>query len=193
MRYLWFSLTTLLVVAAVGAPLFLLAKPAAVVAEQRPDGPRKLEAEQHYYVLLTVIEVEPKDAEESSWDAGSPPDLAYEIKWQGETVFESSTKDDTLVAKWSNISLELKDVVASVSLDDSIKAARITARPGDLIEFTVYDRDSTSGDDLIGSFAVPIERFHVGDQRWEAPAGRIRSAQCRVLPLDGVKFDTLTR
>ncbi len=129
-RYLRIALGSLLVVGAAGAGAIYFGHRSS--APEPPLVPVVAE-EAHYYVLLDLVEVEPGD-----WDTnGSPPDLFYRIRWQGHEVFESAAKDDTLVAKWSNVSLAIGDVVRSVSIDDSIKAARITARKGDAIDFAV--------------------------------------------------------
>jgi len=193
-RLLWIVLTTVIIVVAAGAPLVIWKHTAAAPALSPAVPSPGLEPEQHYYVFLTVVEVEPRDADGDAWDSrGGAPDLYYKIRWQGQTVFESSTKDDTLVAKWTNVSVELGDVVEAVSLDDSIKAARITARPGDTLEFSVYDKDTTSGDDLVGAWTVPVASLHAGDQQWEKPGGCVVAATCRVIPIDDVRFETLTR
>jgi hypothetical protein len=139
-------------------------------------------------VLLTLVEAEPGD-----WDAdGSPPDLFYRIRWQGHEVFRSAKKSDTLVAKWSNAALDLGDVVNAVSIDDSIKAARITARAGDSLEFLVYDAD-LGFDDAIGSWTVAVDDLDLGDQAWSRPGGKVVAAECRVLPIEDVGFTSLTR
>ena len=138
--------------------------------------------------MWIVVEVEPSD-----WDTnGSPPDLFYRIRWKGHEVFESATKGDTLLAKWSNAALSIDDVVRSVSIDDSIKAARITARKGDTVEFLVYDAD-VGRDDLVGSWTVDALALVVGDRSFDRPGGRVVSARCRVIPIEGVDFGSLTR
>jgi len=186
-RYLRLALGSLLVVAFAGGGVFYLGQRARASAPEPPPDPQ-VEDEVHYYVLLDLVEVEPGD-----WDADdSSPDLFYRIRWQGQEVFRSATKEDTLVAKWSNAAVGLGDVVRAVSIDDSIKAARITARKGDVIEFAVYDED-LAVDDPVGSWSVPVEALHVGDQVFRRPGGRVVLAQCRVLPIEGVDFGSLTR
>ncbi len=186
MRYVWIALGSLLVVAAAGAGVFYLGRERAP-APGAPPLPRVAE-ERHYYVLLTLVEVEP-----GKWDAGgSPPDLFYRIRWQGHDVFESATKKDTLLAKWSNAAVAPGDLVNGVSLDDSIKAARITARAGDAIEFLVFDSD-VGFDDPVGSWTVAVGDLEVGDQAWSRPGGKVVAAGCRVLPIDDVGLASLTR
>jgi hypothetical protein len=191
MRYVGIVVISLVVVVAAGLPFLLVRDQAAPATPEA--GPPSLREGEHYYVLLSVIEVAARDANDDAWDrVDEAPDLFYEIHWQDQKVFEASVKDDTLVAKWSNVSVDLGDVVHAVSLDDSIKAARITARAGETLEFVVYDHDVTS-DDLVGRWKVPVADLRVGDQKWSEPAGQLVSVTCRVLPLDGVGFESLTK
>jgi hypothetical protein len=188
MRYVWIVVTTLVVVVAAGLPFFLWRDPPP--AAPADAGPPRLREGEHYYVLLSVIEVAARDADGDAWDSvgEEAPDLFYEIRWQDQKVFEAGVKDNTLVAKWSNVSVDLGDVVDAVSLDDSIKAARA----GETLVFAVYDHDVTKND-LVGQWSVPVVDLRVGDQKWAAPAGQLVSVTCRVLPLDGVGFESLTK
>jgi hypothetical protein len=187
-RWLWLGSTSLVVLAAVALP-FLLRR-------RVPDESglaRGVRAEYSYYVLLPAIEVASTRADGKEWDrGGTAPDVYYEIHWQGHRVFESSAKDDTFVARWSTASIGPRDVLKAVSIDDSIKAARITARPGEKIGFRVYD-DDLAGDDLVASWEVAVESLQVGDHKWERPAGQLVSVVCRVLPFDAVELEALTR
>jgi hypothetical protein len=189
MRIAWTVLSTLVVVAGVGVAYWFPRRDAP--AEAAP--PARVVAERDYYVLLHAIEVAPEAAPGRSWDVdGSAPDLYYEVWWQGHKVFVSATKKDTLTAVWSNAAVGVGAVVGGVSVDDSIKAARVTARAGQAIEFRVYD-DDLAGDDLAGRFEVPLDGLLVGDQEWEKPAGSIVRVRGRVIPVDGVDLDELTR
>ncbi|MCZ6786703.1 MAG: hypothetical protein O7E54_06005 [Planctomycetota bacterium] len=190
-RWIWIGVTSIAAVAAVGTPILLNAR--AGGEPPKPREPERVRAESHYYVLLPVIEVEPEQEEETSWDVdNSAPDLYYEIEWQGHVVFTSETKKDTLLAKWSNAAISASDVLSSISIDTSFKAARITARPGDKLRFRVYDADFV-GDDLVGEWDKDVMSLALGDQAWTHPAGRLISVMCRVLPLDGVDAEALTK
>ncbi len=189
LRWLWLAGSSILVVAGVGA-LFFLGNDEDPPAAGASKG---VEAEHHYYVLLTLIEVTPKTNEGKKWDPdGSGPDLYYRIHWQGHPVFESATKSDTLLAKWSNASVGIGALTEQVSLDDSIKAARITARAGDELEIVILDRDVFK-DDVVARWKVPVMTLLVADQRWDALSGNVVSVICRVFPLDRVKLEDLTR
>ena len=192
LRWIWIVVTSLVVAAAVGTPFFLKADGKEL--SDAEAGPQLVKSEQQYYVLLAVVEVDPKKEGDSAWDTGgSAPDLYYEIEWQNHTVFESEEKADTLVAKWSNAAIEASDLLGSISIDGSIKAARITAREGDRLRFRVFDSDTLVKDDLVGEWEVDVESLLVGDQRWDRPGGRIVSAVCRVVPFDGVDSEALTK
>ena len=195
-RWTWIIGSSLVALVVFGLPFVAgqLERPAEVaLGPGAATAPQTVRDDFHYYVLLTVVEVAPTAEGESSWDSRSgAPDLAYEIRWQGTTVFSSSTKKDTLLAKWSNTAVELTDLLESVSLDDSFKAARITARRGDLLTFRVVDKDLLR-DDLVAEWEVAVETLKVGDQEWIEPGGRVVKAACRVLPLERVDFEELTR
>ena len=195
-RWAWIIGSSLFALVVFGLPFLAgqldhSAKVAPEPEAARP--PERVRDDFHYYVLLTVVEVAPTKEKDSSWDSrNGAPDLAYEIHWQGAKVFVSSTKKNSLLAKWSNTAVELSDLLESVSLDDSFKAARITARRGDLLTFRVVDKDFFR-DDVVAEWEVAVETLKVGDQEWIEPGGRVVKAICRVLPLDAVDFEELTR
>jgi hypothetical protein len=195
-RWTWIIGSSLFALVVFGLPFLAGQWEQSAEVAPEPDAapaPEKVRDDFHYYVLLTVVEVAATDDGESSWDSRSgAPDLAYEIHWQGTKVFVSSTKKDSLLAKWSNTAVELTDLLESVSLDDSFKAARITARRGDLLTFRVLDKDFFK-DDVVAEWEVAVETLKVGDQEWIEPGGRVVKAICRVLPLDRVDFEELTR
>ncbi|MFQ5844488.1 MAG: hypothetical protein ACE5JG_05800, partial [Planctomycetota bacterium] len=146
-----------------------------------------------YYVLLPVIEVTPKKNGRKDWDGnGSGPDVFYRIRWQGKTVFQSSKKKNTFLASWSTASVEVGALARSLSLDESIKAARITARPGDELEVAVYDSDFLDNE-LIATWKLPVDRLRVGDQQWIRPAKHLVRVVSRVVALNSVDLTVLTR
>jgi hypothetical protein len=194
-RWIWITLSSVAVLAGIGALLLYEADRGGSVAPADEEQVSRSEVrdEAQYYVLISILEVAPQTGKGKSWDTdGSAPDIYYEIHWQGHEVFRSSKKSDTLVARWSNVELGIKDLARGVSLDDSIKAARITVREGGELEFLVYDADVV-GDDLIARWKMPTTELEEGDQVWAKPAGSLVSATCRVLPMDGVAFEALTR
>ena len=68
LRWIWIVVTSLVVVAAAGTPFFLKTGREALPA--RDEGPPLVKSEEQYYVLLAVLEVDPKKEEDSDWDTG---------------------------------------------------------------------------------------------------------------------------
>ena len=195
LRWLWVGLTSVLVIGAVAFP-FLRAEPAPgsePAREARTQDGGGARTGQQYYVLLSAVEVADKNTKGNRWDIGHPaPDLYYEIRWKDTLVFRSSRKNDTLLARWNAGALDVADLVGKISVDDSMEAARITVRPGESLEFIVYDHDVAS-DDEVARWSRPATDLREGDQTWMAPADRVLSATCRVIPIDDVDLGTLTR
>ncbi len=115
-----------------------------------------------YYVYVDYIEVHPNKANGKAWDNdSSAPDVYYEVSWQGNRVFESSERKDTLVAEWKATEMGL-----GLGEDNFLKgessalAARVTAGVGTL-EFEVVDGDVIS-DDPIGTLTVPVGDLKIG-------------------------------
>ena len=193
-RWIWTALTSVLVIGAVAYPFLLGQQPAAAARDAAVSNDAPLVHEgSAYYVLLSSIEVEPKDADGNRWDIGrAAPDVYYEVSWRDTDVFRSSTKAQTLLARWSNSELGIKDVVGTVSIDGSIKAARVTARLGEWIEFRVWD-DDVAKDDPIASWKMRVMDLREGEQIWTEPSRGLVQVVCRVLPVDDVDLGTLTR
>ncbi|MFP6901032.1 MAG: hypothetical protein VCA36_08815, partial [Opitutales bacterium] len=117
----------------------------------------KLVEGQTYYLFASEIELYPTDLEGKPWDGGdNGPDIAYRMLWQGNEVFSSDTKDDSLIADWSGLGLELKwsDLLGKkISPDSAIKAARVRMEEGGRILIEVEDVDLTD-DDEAGQYEI---------------------------------------
>ncbi len=144
---------------------------------------------QTYYIFASEIEVYPTNLKNGSWDQGKKgPDIQYRILWKGNAVFESITKDDSLIADWSGLSLELnwKDLLGkSVSSDDAIKAARIRFEEGEKIEIEVEDVDVASDDD-VGRHEIEMNKLSIGKNEFKlekTTTNAIRKITLRVLPV----------
>jgi hypothetical protein len=170
-------------IAGVGGIALLLKR--AGVLEVTPGSPDAAVAvDDHYLVFLSQIEVESGPTGGGKWDlTDGGPDVRYDIYWRGTRIFRSSVRDDTLIARWDQEEIGLRDLVSGVSPERSSKAARITARHGETLEFRVLDSD-TFVDDEIGRWEVAVDSLRTGEQVWNAPAPGIRQATCRVLRCD---------
>jgi hypothetical protein len=149
----------------------------------------KLLAGKTYYVFASEIEVFPTNLENEAWDRGeNGPDIRYRILWKGNAVFESITKDDSLIADWSGLSIELnlKDLLGkSVSPDDVIKAGRIRYEENEKIEIIVTDVDIAS-DDEVGRKEILLDELSIGKNKIKlkkSSSNAIRSISIRILPV----------
>jgi hypothetical protein len=182
---LWTTVSSLVVVAAAAAAFFVPKGPTPAVADSGlVDG-------ENYYVLLRSIEVEPRREDGDGWDSSDgAPDLYYVVRWRDTEVFRSSRKDDTLVAIWSNSEVGVMDLTGGVSIDGSIKAARVTARAGESIEFMIFDQDDLTPDDEVATVSIGLESLRVGEN--DRAAGNVR-LKVRVIAVSNVGVETLTR
>ena len=147
----------------------------------------KLSPGQTYYIFASEIEVYPTNLENESWDQGKKgPDIRYRLLWKGNAVFESITKDDSLIADWSGLSIELnwKDLLGkSVSSDDAIKAGRIRFEKSEKIEIAVEDVDVAADDD-VGRYEIEMEKLSIGKNEFKlkkTASNAIRKITLRVL------------
>ncbi|MDG0964606.1 MAG: hypothetical protein P8P49_03025 [Opitutales bacterium] len=191
----WFgaAIPLLLVLLAAGFYWFLTAENKKAGNENNSIQDIKLSgsliAGQTYYIFASEIEVYPTNLENESWDQGEKgPDIRYRILWKGNAVFESITKDNSLIADWSGLSIELnwKDLLGkSVSSDDAIKAARIRFEEGEKIEVTVEDVDVASDDDM-GRHEIEMAKLTIGKNEFKLKKNQtsaIRKITLRVLPV----------
>ena len=121
-----------------------------------------------YYVYVDYIEVHPNKPNDKAWDNdSSAPDVYYEVSWQGNRVFESSERKDTLVAEWKATEMGLGLGEENfLKGESSALAARVTAGVGTL-EFEVIDSDVIS-DDPIGTLTVPVANLKIGRNQFES-------------------------
>jgi hypothetical protein len=149
----------------------------------------KLSPGKTYYIFASEIEVFPTNLENEAWDRGEKgPDIRYRLLWKGNAVFESITKEDSLIADWSGLSIELnwKDLLGkSVSSDDAIKAGRIRFQEMEKIEIAVEDVDVASDDD-VGRYEIEMNKLSIGKNEFKlkkTATSAIRKITLRVLPM----------
>ena len=191
----WFGALVpfLIVLAAAGLYWFITAEQEEDQNEINSNSEKKLSGSlidgQTYYIFASEIEVFPTNLEDEGWDRGEKgPDIRYRILWKGNAVFESITKDDSLIADWSGLSIELnwKDLLGkSVSPDDVIKAARIRFEKNEKIEIIVKDVDIASDDD-VGRHEILLNELSIGKNEIKlkkSTSNAIRSISLRILPV----------
>lgn len=140
-----------------------------------------------YYVTVSLLEVTPHDKEGEPWDdlSSTGPDLFVEIWWQGTMVYRSRTKEDSLLARWSDTELSLRDMALggkSASEDDLVAGARINVQPRSEVVIRVFDEDPF-GTTEIGELKLPVESLQIGEQTVTQQAAGIRRIIVKVVPM----------
>ena len=140
-----------------------------------------------YYVAIVLLELEETNLEGASWDEynGTAPDPFYEVYWRGTRVFKSPVREDSLLAKWSNLELDLADLAlkgGKTSIDSLVKAARISVQSGEGLEFRIYDSDLVTHE-LIGEENFSTTDLRVGDTTYDYQNSPIKRIILRVADL----------
>lgn len=156
--------------AAVGYYFFVASRDAA---DDHPPPPAAVVVGGDYYILVRTIELYPQQPKGKAWDRldDSGPDIAYRLSWQGNTVFESKTHNDTLIGSWDVLGLDLKDAVlgGEIDLAGSINAAIVRVQAGGELSLDVWDQD-VAGKDEAGLFTFALEHLTLGDNAFEYEA-----------------------
>ena len=149
-------------------PLVVIAAGFLWVAVARQDSPggtslgtRGLRNDGVYYVHISQIELYPTSQDDEAWDSGgAAPDIRYKIVWQGNTIHESSTDDDALIADWSGVRDGALDKLLG---EDIVKAAQVRALKDDRLSIYVEDVDITVVVDVSESGATADSRIPQAD------------------------------
>lgn len=163
----WLGILIPLSLIAIAAGVFLLIADADREEDVPPPEPKTLKVGKDYYLMVRTIELYPKrPGGEVAWDRvdGSGPDIAFNLTWQGNIVFESQQKNDTLIGAWDALSLDVKSAVlkGKVDLASSIDAAIIRVEEDTEIGIEVWDSD-LAGSDAAGAASMKLSQFKPGD------------------------------
>ena len=142
------------------------------------------------YLFASLIELYPKNLEGENWDLGDGgPDIRYRVLWQGNEVFKSKVKDDSLIADWSGLGVELEwsDLLGKkFSPDEVIKGARVRSTGDQHVAVEVVDGD-VADDDEAGRVEILFKDLRVGTNEFKyekTSDSAIRRVVLRVLPVD---------
>ena len=143
-----------------------------------------------YYLFASLIELYPKNLEGENWDLGDGgPDIRYRVLWQGNEVFKSKVKDDSLIADWSGLGVELEwsDLLGKkFSPDEIIKGARVRSTDDQHVAVEVVDGD-VADDDEAGRVEILFKDLRLGTNEFKyekTSDSAIRRVVLRVLPVD---------
>ena len=160
------------------AGLWKLNIPADAPATDAPvpaTAPAKIVAGRDYYVLVKLVEFNPRKPNGSPWDrgSGSAPDPKVVLSWRGSWIFELPTRDDQYIATWDLFRVNIADVVRSggnVDIASSINAPLVQADPAAPVTIEVFDSDLVY-DDLALKLKVPLTELHPGENDLAIPKG----------------------
>jgi hypothetical protein len=163
----WLGVLIPLALVAIAAGVYVLIAQADREDDLPPPEPKTLELGKDYYLMVRTIELYPKrPGGETAWDRvdGSGPDIQFNLTWQGNVVFESQQKDDTLIGAWDALSLDVKSAVlkGKVDLASSIDAAIIRVEKDTEVAIEVWDND-LAGSDNAGAAVMKLKQFKPGD------------------------------
>ena len=169
-------------------------------AEQarRDAEPKRVTMGALYYVFAQTIEMAPLGLEGEGWDIDdSAPDVNYQLAWQGQTVFQSTEKTDTLIARWSGMQIGLEDAFALLKQGKAdpgeiIDAALMRAKQGESFDLKVFDDDLT-GDEDAGTLTIQWRDLAPGLNRLTGPVpGRgVLTVDLRVITDTGDLFKVI--
>lgn len=173
---LWALLTIGIVAGVVWAGLRQIKPPQAVVDENYPaptSGPALVKPGHDYYVVVKLVEFNPKKPNGGNWDSGSAPDPKVRLNWHGQQVFELPTRADQFIAAWDLFRVNVMDIVrsgGSVDVASSINAPIIRIEAGEKLGIEVRDSDVIS-DDIAAKVSLQLDELHDGVNEIPPPPG----------------------
>lgn len=137
-----------------------------------------------YYVTVSIVELSEKDPEGEQWDSynNSGPDIYVEVYWKGHRIYQSTTKQDTFLARWSNAEIDLRNVALSgegTSADSLIQGARLNIKENEKMEVWIYDSDLVDSD-LVGVKEFTTSELSLGESTFAYKDAGIRRLVLRV-------------
>ncbi|MEE3296256.1 MAG: hypothetical protein VX250_02565 [Planctomycetota bacterium] len=150
-------------------PLVVLAAGFLWVAASRdaprggtPAGTRQaLKVDGVYYVYVSQVELFPTNQDNEPWDTGSTasPDIRNKVVWQGNTIYESDTSEDALIAEWSGVNEGTLDKLLGEKM---IRAGQVRALKEGKLTIHVEDVDTLTPNDPAGTVELKLMDLHEG-------------------------------
>jgi len=141
-----------------------------------------------------LVEVSERDEKGEAWDqlGEAAPDLYYQVVWRNTLVFESSVKKNTLLAAWSKSEVDLVGAALSgenISSDLVVAGARLNIIENETVQIKVYESDTLSRDELVGSFRLATDKLPLGTGSWNSTddsgnSGSLRRVEYEVFPIE---------
>ncbi|MDB5326512.1 MAG: hypothetical protein JWM57_2081 [Phycisphaerales bacterium] len=172
----WAVLTVGVVAGVVWVGLQQIGPPtvAANAAHPAPSTvPAFLRAGHDYYVLVKLVEFNPKKPNGGSWDTTSAPDAKVLISWHGQQIFALPQREDQLISTWDLFRVNVMDIIrsgGSVDIASAINAPIVRVEPGEKITIEVRDADVIR-DDVAMKVDLQLDELRNGENDIPPPRG----------------------
>ena len=152
-------------------------QPSPVVADAGHPAPSTLPAflkvGHDYYVLVKLVEFNPKKPNGGSWDTGSAPDAKVLISWHGQQIFALPQREDQLISTWDLFRVNVMDIIrsgGSVDVASAINAPLVRVEPGEKVNIEVRDADVIR-DDVAMKIDLQLDELREGENDIPPPRG----------------------
>ena len=135
--------------------------------------PAFLRAGHDYYVLVKLVEFNPKKPNGSAWDMESAPDAKVLISWHGQQIFALPQREDQLISTWDLFRVNVMDIIrsgGSVDVASAINAPLVRVEPEEKITIEVRDADLIR-DDLAMKIDLQLDEMREGENDIPPPRG----------------------
>ncbi len=160
--------------------------------DDRGSANGSIKAESVYYVFLSEVELYPTKSNGDAWDATGAPDIRYRLAWQGVTIHESETKEDSLIGEWSGLR---EGAIDKLLGEDKLNAGKLRAARDATLRIEVEDADTLTPDDPAGIVELEIMSLREGlnDLRFDEKTAEnaIKRLQLRLVSKDQPMEDIL--
>jgi hypothetical protein len=126
-----------------------------------------------YYLWVRLIELTPRTPKGKQWDyGGSGPDIRFKLWWQGNKIYESEKRDDTLIGKWDLIAADLLEMVRTqkIEIERAIRMPIVRVDHGMTIGIDVVDVDVSYNEEA-GRFLIELDKLKPGINVLPGPEG----------------------
>jgi hypothetical protein len=141
-----------------------------------------------YYLYVKLIELADHAPNGSVWDRvdSSGPDIAFQLIWHKNDIWESGVKKDTLIGSWDRNQVDLKAIVMSggqAELEGALNAPLVHYEPGETVEILVWDEDAVGSYDTAGKLTLRLDELGPGETTLMPSGGEAKSVKRVVLAM----------
>lgn len=146
------------------------------------NAPPRLHRGNDYYLYVKLIELADHAPDGSAWDRvdGSGPDIAFQLKWHNNVIWESAVKKDTLIGSWDLMKIDLTAVVMSggqADLEGALNAPLVHYEPGETVELLVWDADAVGSYDTAGKVILRLDELGPGETTLTPSGGDVKAVK----------------